>query len=87
VITRKELADHIAKFPNDDPEYGGTIVDWVWDWLVVPPAAPARSKSVLRREAIQRGEEIPDLDNYEPKYTIDEIEAAGEHFYPGEGHA
>lgn len=34
IVTRDDLAAHIAAFPHDDPEYGGDLVDWVYDWLI-----------------------------------------------------
>jgi len=34
-ITRDDLALHLAEFNKvaDDPEFGGSLIDWVWDWL------------------------------------------------------
>jgi hypothetical protein len=35
-ITREQLNDHMADWltAKDNPEYGGDLIDWVWDWLI-----------------------------------------------------
>jgi len=34
-VTREQLAAHMKSFEYAarNPEYGGTVVDWIWDWL------------------------------------------------------
>lgn len=34
IVTRDDLAAHLAAYPKDDPEYGGDLVDWIYDWLM-----------------------------------------------------
>lgn len=36
MITRKQFAEHFAAFQGiaENPEYGGDVVDWLWDWLI-----------------------------------------------------
>lgn len=36
MFTRNDLAAHMKEYfdtVQNDPEYGGDIVDWIWDWL------------------------------------------------------
>ena len=40
LVRREDLAAHIAAYPADNPEYEGSPVDWVWDWLVPADGLP-----------------------------------------------
>jgi len=39
ILTRAQFIAHLEEYTRDggvgdNPEYGGTIIDWVWDWLI-----------------------------------------------------
>lgn len=36
ILNREDFAKHLAAFQvaERNPEYGGGIVDWLWDWLL-----------------------------------------------------
>lgn len=60
---RAAFKAHLAEFfkehgPLDNPEYGGTLVDWCWDWFKAHPL-PARY-----RVLIQEGPHLLPIWNY-----------------------
>lgn len=49
IITREQFVEHFVGFLDaaDNPEYGGTLIDWIWDWLIQQGSkAPATGPDV-----------------------------------------
>ena len=36
-LHRDRFFHHMEAYPMNDPEYGGTLLDWAWDWFVENP--------------------------------------------------
>lgn len=50
---RAAFKEHLRKFfveggPSEDPEYGGTLVDWCWDWLLAHPAPTVKYRLFIQ---------------------------------------
>lgn len=43
-LTREMLAQRLKEYPAIDanPEYGGTLVDWLWDWFLALALLPEK---------------------------------------------
>lgn len=60
-IDREELAKHLEgyKAAASNPEYGGDLVDWIWDWLWQQTAdGPVFNKH--HRWIVMRSPDAPD---------------------------